>query len=115
LLSNSFLVHYHVCSVLHKTWLSIGHSGGSLLRTHIAFVEEVSEEEEIAEIHNGAVAHVFVRVLAVTRALRLDVVRGRVDNEPHRHLSNLDAGDEDAHPARCAELHGAHGVVRVHE
>ena len=85
-----------------------------LFLVEVRRVEEVGEEEEVADVHHDGIVNVLHRLLAIVAA-RLHFVRLNVDEYADGHLRYLHRRDHHVDRLRYAHLYGAEGVVGVHE
>ena len=84
-----------------------------LAAPQVRLVEEVGEEQQVAEVHERSPGDVFEawRTVAVLHP----AVNQRAHRHPHDHLSDLSAGDNHGKWAGHAKTGGTCSVVAVHD
>lgn len=82
---------------------------------NVSHVEEISEQKEIAQIHQRAIFHVLKWLLAVSTSFCLHTISCKVNDEAHYHLANLNGRDEHVDPACYMEPHCTRCIVSVHK
>lgn len=93
------------------------------MASQVRLVEEVTEEQQVAEVHERCPAHVVQARVAV--AALHPAVHQATDHHAHCHLNDLGTGDEHRQwaghpqascPRRIVAVHeGVHSVVHSHE
>ncbi len=79
----------------------------------VRLVEEVGEEQQVAQVHEAGPGDVVGAGGAVS--VVHPAVHQPAHRQPHGHLTDLSAGDEHGEGPRHAETGGTCGVVTVHE
>ena len=77
-------------------------------------VEEVGEEQEVAQVHERCPADVIQARRAVGAVLH-PAVHQRAHRQPHAHLCNLSARDEHGKGPWHTQAGSTGGIVTVHE
>lgn len=88
-------------------WVGVGSSA------QVCLVEEVGEQQQVAEVHErgpGDVVEVGGAVSVVHPA-----VHQAAHRHPHNHLTDLSTGDEHGEGPRYGHAGGTSSVVAVHE
>ena len=93
--------------------LGLGGLGGRGVAAQVRPVEEVGEEQQVAQVHERGPGDVVEAGRAV--ALLHPAVHQRAHRHPHDHLQDLSAGDEHGEGAGHAQPGGPRGVIAVHE
>lgn len=79
----------------------------------VRLVEEVGEEQQVTEVHEGGPANVVDTGRAVS--LRQPAVNQHRHHQPHGHLDNLGAGHEYGAGPRHTPARGTRSVIAIHE